>query len=329
MLVQRHALVNTFRYRSRSPHTSSRRAFSSVLADGFLDLASAMPYPASFPPYATSIILFTIASRLVLTVPFSIWAKKRQWRGEELVVPALQAEKPVVQKRVVSEMQAENIRGTKEELRKVFEERVKKALKARRSELFAEHRCAPLPTMLVPPMTQLPVFIGKSMLFSRMAQPPSVLDSESFLTLTSLAHADPTATLPIALGLITFANVESSRWFMSDAAREAYDKEAERVREKRAQGHLVIQPKQILKTGLRVLSVGRILIGALVPGSVILYWVTSATFGLFQTWVFDLWEKRRSNARHPRISEPQPPSAAQIVEPAIRQKKTPRTPPRK
>ena len=137
---------------------------------------------------------------------------------------------------------------------------------ARRKELFATHRCRPWITMLVPPLTQLPLFVGSSMFLSRLSQSPTVFDSESFLTLTSLSHADPTTTLPIALGIITFANVESSRWFISEAAKEREELEEKRLSEKRAQGHIVLEPRKIVQLGLRILSVGRILIGAVVPG---------------------------------------------------------------
>jgi len=135
------------------------------------------------------------------------------------------------------------------------------------------------------------------MFLSRLSQPPTVFDSESFLTLTSLSHAEPTATLPIVLGIMTLANVESSRWFISEAAKEKEEVEQKRVAEKRAQGLVVLEPRKIVQSGLRILSVGRILIGSVVPGSVLLYWVSSATFGLLQTWVFDYWERQRSNRR--------------------------------
>jgi hypothetical protein len=210
--------------------------------------------------------------------------------------------------------------------------------------------------MLIPPLTQLPVFVGSSMFLARLSQAPnSAFDSEAFLTLTSLAHPDPTAALPIALGMITLANVESSRWFVSAVVREREDAERERVAEQRAQGRIVLEPRKIVQSGLRLLSVGRILIGAVVPGvratlpllivislpfivlvlrktrqsdicigsflpmltpyadfgegglfliliffsfqSVVLYWVSSATFGLLQTWLFDYWDRRKSNPR--------------------------------
>ena len=79
---------------------------------------------------------------------------------------------------------------------------------------------------------------------------------------------DPLASgvLPIALGMITLANVESSRWFVSAAVREREDAEEKRVAEQRAQGRIVLEPRKIVQSGLRFLSVGRILIGAVVPG---------------------------------------------------------------
>jgi inner membrane protein COX18 len=137
---------------------------------------------------------------------------------------------------------------------------------ARRKELFTEHRCRPFLTMAIPPLTQLPVFVGSSMLLSRLSQPPTVFDSEAFLTLTSLAHTDPTAALPIALGLITLVNVESSRWFVSAEGKEREEREQRRNAEKRARGDIVLEPQKIVQSALRVLSVGRILIGAVVPG---------------------------------------------------------------
>ena len=120
--------------------------------------------------------------------------------------------------------------------------------------------------MAVPALTQLPVFIFSSLMFSRLAQPPSVLDSETFLTLTSLVNPDPTAALPILIGLITFANAESAKWFISDARKTRQEKVEKWNAEKRAQGHTVVEPTKIVQNSLRVMSVGRILIAAVVPG---------------------------------------------------------------
>lgn len=104
------------------------------------------------------------------------------------------------------------------------------------------------------------------MALGRASAPPSVLDSESFLTLTSLTHGDPTLTLPIVLGIVTFANVDATRFFVTPerAAREQRQEEANA--KKRAAGETVYQPRKIFQNTLRLAAVGRILIAALVPG---------------------------------------------------------------
>jgi inner membrane protein COX18 len=120
--------------------------------------------------------------------------------------------------------------------------------------------------MAIPPLTQLPVFVGCSMVLSRLAQYPTPFDSESFLTLSTLAHPDPTATLPIALGFITLANVESSRWFMTEQQRDR-QLEVQKWKEERvARGETVLEPQKIIKSALRLVSVGRIIVATMVPG---------------------------------------------------------------
>lgn len=120
--------------------------------------------------------------------------------------------------------------------------------------------------MVVPVLTQLPVFVLSSWVFSRLSQPPSVLDSEAFLTLTSLMNPDPTATVPILIGMITFANVESAKWFVTDREKSRQEKVEKWNEERRAHMHTVIEPKKVIQNALRVASVGRILIAAMVPG---------------------------------------------------------------
>lgn len=165
--------------------------------------------------------------------------------------------------------------------------------------------------MLTPAITQLPLFVGFTMILSRASHSPSVLDSEAFLTLTSLTYPDPTHTLPIVLGLITLANVDSARWFASEAVTQRQAKADEWVAQRRAKGETVLQPGRIIQSSLRSLAVGRIIIAALVPGvgppssadpafthescqSIQIFWVTSAAFGLVQSWVLDWWYARRT-----------------------------------
>ncbi|PPQ68003.1 hypothetical protein CVT26_007366 [Gymnopilus dilepis] len=90
------------------------------------------------------------------------------------------------------------------------------------------------------------------------------------------------------------ANVESSNWVMNAAERQQQrvleEREAKRVAEG---GKPRIHPGKIIKSTLRGLSILRIIVAALTPGSVALYWVTSAAFGLVQTWAMEWNDARR------------------------------------
>jgi inner membrane protein COX18 len=123
--------------------------------------------------------------------------------------------------------------------------------------------------------------------------------------------------------MITFANVESAKWFISEKQKTRQERVEKWNEEKRAQGHTVVEPKKIVQNALRVMSVGRILISAVVPGvcvqpsslpshsyrtrsadvaaiqAVEIYWLASASFGLVQTWAFDWISYRREKNRRP------------------------------
>ncbi|KAF9464462.1 60Kd inner membrane protein-domain-containing protein [Collybia nuda] len=284
--------------KSCSPQQAQRRYFVQGLCDGFLDLTMALPIPPSLPPYSTTIIFVTLAARFAL-LPVSIWGKNRARRIEDLVLPEIEKLKPIVSKRVLEDMKKEGIRGEKKFLQEFHAKRSIELLTARRKELFKVHKCRPLPSIIIPPLSQLPLFVIGTIVFGRLSLDPTPFDSESFLTLTTLAHPDPTMTLPILLGVITMANVESSNWVMNAAERERSRQIEEKNAKIRAEGGRPnIEPKKLIKSGLRLLSIGRILIAAITPGSIALYWVTSAAFGLLQTWVMD-WQdirRRRRNA---------------------------------
>lgn len=87
------------------------------------------------------------------------------------------------------------------------------------------------------------------------------------MTLTTLAHPDPTMTFPILLGVITMANVESSNWVMNAAERERSREIEEKNDIIRAQGgQTTVKPKNFLKPSMRILSILRILVAATTPG---------------------------------------------------------------
>lgn len=131
--------------------------------------------------------------------------------------------------------------------------------------------------MLVPALTQLPIFMFSTAFFSSLATRPTPLDDEAFATLTSLAKPDPTGVLPVALGLVTLGNVETAGWFIG-AERAARNAEIESQREeanekKRVKGLPVVpRARDIVQSSLRMLSVLRILFGVMVDGvSLLIY----------------------------------------------------------
>ena len=107
------------------------------------------------------------------------------------------------------------------------------------------------------------------MVLGRLSVDPTPFDSESFATLSTLAHPDPTMTLPILLGILTMANVESSSWVMTAAERER-TRQIQEVNDKKSaelgNKARIIQPQKIVKTTLRFLSVVRIIVAAMTPG---------------------------------------------------------------
>jgi mitochondrial inner membrane protein COX18 len=137
-------------------------------------------------------------------------------------------------------------------------------LTMRRKELFKQYKCSPLPSIVIPALAQLPVFVGFTVVLSRLSIDPTPFDSESFFTLSTLAHPDPTMALPVILGFLTMANVESGNWVLNAAEREQIRKaDQKRVSEG---GKSRLHPGKILKTFLRGLSIVRIIIAAMTPG---------------------------------------------------------------
>ncbi|KAF9055410.1 hypothetical protein BDZ89DRAFT_938575 [Hymenopellis radicata] len=268
---------------------SQRRGF---IADAFLELATALPYPASWPPYSTTIIIGTVLIRIGI-LPVAIWGNNRMIRYQKYVEPALREMRPQVSHQVLSAMRKEKFQGDKEAWKKAFSERIKPVLKSHQRELCIEHKCQQLPTTILPAVVQLAVFLPSSWFLAHLATDPfSSFDSESFMSLTRLSSEDESLGFPIALGLVTMANVESSTWFMTADEREALRVQEAKRQEK---GEFTLPVGKVIKFALRGVSVVRIIIASQVSGAVVIYWVTSAVFGLFQTWWMEYRRRTQLN----------------------------------
>lgn len=119
----------------------------------------------------------------------------------------------------------------------------------------------------MPPLSQMAVFFPMSIFFGGVAADPfSGFDAESFMTLTSLSRPDETLTIPILVGLITMANVESSTWFMTAAEKQAVAQREQRRKDAASKGVHHIAPANGIKQALRAVSVLRIVFAAQVSG---------------------------------------------------------------
>ncbi|KAJ7179043.1 60Kd inner membrane protein-domain-containing protein [Mycena filopes] len=310
---------------------SNRRYFIQSLCDGFLDLAVALPYPPSVPAYSTTIILVTVASRLVL-FPVALWSRNCARRVEHVVLPEVERLKPIISKQVLEDMKRE---GMPKELlvpatlQRIHVLRLLEKIKAEQKRLLAEHKCYPVLAMVASPASQLPVFVAMSVVFNRLAQDPTPFDSEAFFTLTTLNHTDSTFTLPIILGMVTMLNVDANNWFMSTVQKDRLQKIDEKRAEQQAAGlRPDIHPHRVIRFTLELLSVGRIILAAFTPGSVVLYWTTSAACGLIQTFILDY----RSQATNQITPTPPPRALAAgpvpVVKPPRPANTKPATPPR-
>ncbi|TFL05865.1 hypothetical protein BDV98DRAFT_560769 [Pterulicium gracile] len=68
---------------------------------------------------------------------------------------------------------------------------------------------------------------------------------------------------------------------------------------------------------MRGLSVVRILITSVMPGSVVIYWLTSSVIGLVQTVVFNILDQRRKLLLSASVAEVVVPQAAAPVSPPV------------
>ncbi|CEL59325.1 hypothetical protein RSOLAG1IB_03258 [Rhizoctonia solani AG-1 IB] len=235
----------------------------------------------------------------------ALWSRARAFRREHLVGPALQAwrEKTKVE---VGKAFARD--------RKPYEEYKKEMGRlqvAKIKELNKIHRCSPTPTMVLPFAVHAPLFIMATASFRHAAlmsyAPMNPLASESFLTLPSLAQVDPTGVLPIAIGLIMFSNIELGRLSrLIKAPKPIPSNGSSKPTEEKG---LVEQPRMstifsALENGLRAVSILFIWIAMQAPGSVVLYWLTSASYTFAERLFFINLGKKKPLGPVPQPTSP-------------------------
>ncbi|PWN42053.1 hypothetical protein IE81DRAFT_290862 [Ceraceosorus guamensis] len=195
-------------------------------------------------PYAISILIFTFALRTTFTLPMTLWARSRQQRLVDKVLPEWNTLKERLPDTVRRECRA---RGDSfEQFQKEFRRRSKSELKT----LLTVHRCAPMPSILAPVAVSLPLFVLLSYSLRLALQTPAGLagigsevlpwwkpspdleasfkasaeilkarglEGEALQEITQsygpkLTEIDRTSFGPISLCFMTLANVEWMQW---------------------------------------------------------------------------------------------------------------------
>ena len=142
---------------------------------------------------------------------------------------------------------------------------------SRKKELDTSHNTKPLATFLVPPLFHLPVLLVASFTLYEACYDPSPLSAETFLTLAPLSEVDRTALMPIALGMIGYANVEGHKWLLKDDSTpqnsgSGNKVEIEKGKDGKQNVQMTIKPASVALTILRSLSLIRIGIALFAPG---------------------------------------------------------------
>ncbi|KAF8341578.1 uncharacterized protein EI90DRAFT_1756570 [Cantharellus anzutake] len=185
------------------------------LSQAYLTFGSvfqSIPLPEFLPPHAAAIIAATIVLRTCVTLPLTIWSRRRVRRFRDEVLPRLKDAK-LQYAREFRELKKEKNAKLAEELFHDFKSQYQPKLAAYYARLVEYHSCSPLKTLLIPIAMHFPVFIVSSLALREASVPPTPLLYETFLSEASLAQSDTFGFFPIAIGVTSLINFEVSRRF--------------------------------------------------------------------------------------------------------------------
>lgn len=287
----------------RQIHVSQQRNFA-ALAKPFLELPSVLPFE---PSHATTIVLLSLGLRCGITLPLSLWQRKRTHRLEHNVKPALDVWAIENKDRCRRECRAQGLgyeAYTKEWTRRY---------KAKRRSLAKEHKCSVLPTVLTPPLIGIPVFIIVSNTI-RVASSVALTEpdrwsmaTETLFDYPSLAipATDPTIALMIGASFLINTEVNSNlrrklleiRTPSSPTDVDSEQKDASQTpQENNTRMDMGVHEKGVTIL-LRSLSLGMSWFALSIPLSLALYWLTSGLFSVGQTTLLGLLSNRDAKNR--------------------------------
>lgn len=267
-------------------------------------------------PYTLSVIALTLSLRSLISVPLTLWQRKRNDRLTKIVMPEWQ----VWQKQIPASIwQRQNLSTapTPEQERHVVRQ-IQKSLSQKWRHLISLYKCSPMKTTLTSLAIHVPLFVVVSLLLRQGAilpdtplvqelvpwwspneefaaqsaatrqvlmdkgLDPSLADRLTKIGGPTLADRDPTFIMPLTCGSINMINVELSTWT--------------RLRRRAMEAAMGLAPGQndveepprarILSNMMRVGAIASIPIAAQMPSVLLVYWCTSSLVTLVQNVYF-------------------------------------------
>ncbi|WFD01171.1 hypothetical protein MYAM1_003932 [Malassezia yamatoensis] len=289
-------------------------------------LTSFVPYP-----YTVSIVLMTILLRGGISVPMTLWQRKRTERLSQVVVPEWNVWKKQIPALILRREAPKGMPPTPQQQSQI-QRQIHRALSEKWKHLVSVHNCSPWWTTGMSLLVNIPLFVLVTMALRHAALMPDSplvnellawwspdatlaaqvavskqlliekgMDPGSIQQLTTiggptLSGRDTTQIMPIVVGSLNMMNVELSQW---TRLRRVQNEEALGFANQSEQSSDVIDQhteplrERIIGNVLRAGAVVSIPIASSVPSVLLVYWTTSALVTMAQNSYFAWLETRK------------------------------------
>ncbi|ODQ53172.1 hypothetical protein SAICODRAFT_65613 [Saitoella complicata NRRL Y-17804] len=252
--------------RSAAFHTTPPRQLSSILEATHTLITTV--HEVSHTPWYLTIPLTTILLRTATTLPIAVRVRQRTQKMMTL--------KPIIMSWRETLRRTELLKDQGRSTPEVLEKRVSRQFLMKMWRIYSRNGCNPLITFLLP-LVHMPLFIVTSLTLRGMAGwptwggGPEILEpslvTEGALWFPDLTVVDPTMALPVALGIMSLANIEITAALYGGSENQS-------------------RFKRILTNAARMASFAMMWIATQMPTTLVLYWITSTFFSTIQNFAF-------------------------------------------
>lgn len=240
--------------------------------------------------YVTQTILITLSLRSLITLPISIWSKNRIKRYEENVIPEFKEFKSLVAKKAKRKFGSELEIG-------VYQNSLKKLFRNELKRLQSLHKCRPITTLLGSITIHIPLIYLMTNVLRRSCEIASQTTPAHLLVLEKspvLGDSLVMEDLGLAVGcwMAFLINLEFN-W----ALRSNKDVEKKEKNEGVLSKGLGFWTQDRIRNAGFFTGVFMMGYASFQPALVLVYWLTSNSFSIFQSLWFDWIDKRRQKKK--------------------------------